>query len=45
MTANLAAQYQRGQIEEARTGLGRIDSHADHLTTLLQTLESRESVG
>lgn len=42
---DLAVQYQKGQIEEARAGLGRIDFHADHLTTLLQTLESRESVG
>lgn len=39
---DLAAQYQRGQIEEARAGLGRIDTHADQITRLLQLLETRE---
>lgn len=35
----LVAQYQRGQIEEARTGLSTVNSHADKLEELLQSLE------
>ncbi|MBC7447089.1 MAG: hypothetical protein H7330_03430 [Hymenobacteraceae bacterium] len=39
----LTNQYRRGLIEEARAGLSRIDVHADRITTLLQTLETRVS--
>lgn len=39
----LLSQYRRGQIEEARAGLARIDSHADRIGALLQTLEEREA--
>ena len=39
----LISQYQRGQIEEARTGLSRIDAHADQITSLLQQLENRST--
>jgi hypothetical protein len=35
----LVAQYQRGQIEEARTGLSTVNSYADEMETLLQSLE------
>jgi hypothetical protein len=35
----LVAQYQRGQIEEARTGLSTINDYADKMEELLQSLE------
>jgi hypothetical protein len=35
----LVAQYKRGQIEEARTGLSAVNSYADEMETLLQSLE------
>ncbi|AYA35824.1 hypothetical protein D3Y59_01435 [Hymenobacter oligotrophus] len=35
----LVAQYKRGQIEEARAGLGQIDQHSERIEQLLQTLE------
>ena len=37
---DLATRYQRGQIEEARTGLDQINSYADHIEALLGSLES-----
>ncbi|GAB3740680.1 hypothetical protein GCM10027594_20610 [Hymenobacter agri] len=36
---DLTTRYQRGQIEEARTGLERIDSFANQIDTLLLSLE------
>ena len=36
---DLAARYQRGQIEEARTGLDQINSFADQIEAQLNTLE------
>ncbi len=38
----LVSLYRRGQFEEARAGLNRIDAHADRIGALLQTLEVRE---
>ena len=38
---NLAAQYQRGLIEEAREGLNQINHQADRLTTLFDQLGQR----
>ncbi len=35
----LVAQYQRGQIEEARTGLSTVNTYSDKMEELLQTLE------
>ena len=35
----LVTQYQRGQIEEARTGLSAVNSYADEMEELLQSLE------
>jgi hypothetical protein len=35
----LATQYQRGQIEEARAGLEQIDAHARQIELALQALE------
>ncbi len=37
---DLAARYQRGQIEEARTGLDQINAFADQIERQLLTLES-----
>ncbi|WP_400190166.1 CZB domain-containing protein [Hymenobacter sp. B81] len=37
----LVAQYRRGQIEEARAGLERIDAFAAQMEDLLQKLETR----
>lgn len=37
----LVAQYQRGQMEEARAGLGRIDVSAVLIEQLLQRLEKQ----
>ncbi|WP_303310089.1 hypothetical protein [Hymenobacter sp. BT730] len=39
----LVAQYQRGQIEEARQGLGQIDRVAEQILTLLQQLPQSAS--
>jgi hypothetical protein len=36
---DLATRYQRGQIEEARAGLDQVNSYANHIETLLHTLE------
>ena len=36
---DLATRYQRGHIEEARTGLDQINSFADRIETLLLSLE------
>ena len=35
----LVQQYQRGQIEEARTGLSAVNTYADKIEELLQSLE------
>ncbi|MCC3160785.1 hypothetical protein LJ737_26345 [Hymenobacter sp. 15J16-1T3B] len=35
----LVKQYRRGQIEEARAGLDRVDAHAARIESLLQALE------
>jgi hypothetical protein len=35
----LVHQYQRGQIEEARTGLSTVNGYADKMEQLLQSLE------
>jgi hypothetical protein len=35
----LVTQYQRGQIEEARTGLSTVNNYADKMEELLQSLE------
>ncbi|MDB5234493.1 MAG: hypothetical protein JWR44_1486 [Hymenobacter sp.] len=35
----LATRYARGLIEEARAGLDQINSYADHIDTLLASLE------
>ena len=35
----LTARYQRGQIEEARTGLSAVNTYADKMEELLQSLE------
>ena len=35
----LVQQYQRGQIEEARTGLSTVNNYADKMEQLLQSLE------
>ena len=37
---DLAARYQRGLIEEARTGLDQINGYADQIEAQLLTLES-----
>ncbi|SNC59453.1 hypothetical protein SAMN06265337_0056 [Hymenobacter gelipurpurascens] len=37
---SLVQQYQRGQIEEARAGLERIDTHATRIEDLLQAVET-----
>ena len=34
----LVAQYQRGQIEEARSGMGRVDAHGEQLLAELGKL-------
>jgi hypothetical protein len=36
---SLVQQYQRGQIEEARTGLSAVNTYADKMEELLQSLE------
>ncbi|GAB3589515.1 hypothetical protein [Hymenobacter daeguensis] len=36
---DLAARYQRGQIEEARAGLDQVNDFADRIEALLHTLE------
>ena len=36
---SLVQQYQRGQIEEARTGLSVVNTYADKMEELLQSLE------
>jgi len=36
---SLVQQYQRGQIEEARTGLATVNTYADKMEELLQSLE------
>ena len=36
---DLATRYQRGQIEEARTGLDKINTFADQIEGQLQGLE------
>nr|GFB48335.1 hypothetical protein [Tanacetum cinerariifolium] len=36
---SLVQQYQRGQIEEARTGLSTVNTYADKMEELLQSLE------
>ena len=36
---DLTARYQRGQIEEARTGLDQINTFADRIEALLLSLE------
>lgn len=36
---DLVQQHQRGQLEESRSGLERLDAHAARLETLLQELE------
>ncbi|MFD2785586.1 CZB domain-containing protein [Hymenobacter rubripertinctus] len=36
---DLVRQYQRGQLEESRAGLERLDAHASRIETLLQELE------
>ena len=36
---DLATRYQRGHIEEARTGLDQINSYADQIETQLLSLE------
>jgi hypothetical protein len=36
---DLATRYQRGQIEEARAGLDQVNGYANHIETLLHTLE------
>ena len=35
---DLLAQYRRGQMEEARAGLNRLDSYAEQILSLLQKL-------
>jgi hypothetical protein len=37
---DLATRYQRGQIEEARTGLDQINAYADQIEAQLMHLES-----
>ncbi len=37
----LAAQYQRGQIEEARAGLDQVNAQAEQISALFQQLEQR----
>ncbi|OGX89237.1 hypothetical protein BEN47_07505 [Hymenobacter lapidarius] len=41
---DLAAQYQRGLIEEARQGLDQINLQADRLTTLFDQLSHRVAI-
>jgi hypothetical protein len=36
---SLVQQYQRGQLEEARAGLERIDAHAARIEALLKEIE------
>lgn len=38
---DLAAQYQRGHIEEARTGLDRVNAQAEQIDGLFRQLERR----
>ena len=38
---DLAAQYQRGQIEESRAGLDRVNAQAAQIEGLFQRLEQR----
>ncbi|WP_157887038.1 hypothetical protein [Hymenobacter sp. PAMC 26628] len=38
---DLAAQYKRGQIEEARAGLDRVNNQAERIDGLFQQLERR----
>jgi hypothetical protein len=42
---SLALQYQRGEIEEARTGLEQIDNHARQIDLILQELEKETKSG
>ena len=37
---DLATRYQRGQIEEARTGLDQINAYADQIEVQLVNLEA-----
>lgn len=39
---SLVQQRQRGQLEESRTGLERIDAHAARIETLLSELEKQK---
>lgn len=41
---DLAAQYQRGQIEESRTGLDRVNAQADRLNVLFDQLGQRLAI-
>ena len=43
--AALVQQYQRGQIEEARGALSRIDSFADQIEATLYALEQKVAAG
>jgi hypothetical protein len=36
---SLVRQYQRGQLEESRTGLEQIDGYAEQIVALLQKME------
>lgn len=40
---SLVQQYQRGQLEEARAGLERLDAHAARIETLLKDLEQTQA--
>ncbi|MVN75947.1 histidine kinase [Hymenobacter sp. HMF4947] len=37
----LVKEYQRGQMEEARTGMGQINTYSDQFEQLLQQLEQQ----
>lgn len=39
----LVQQYQRGQLEESRTGLEQIDTYAEQIAGLLQKLEQSKT--
>ncbi|MCB2377534.1 hypothetical protein LGH70_08070 [Hymenobacter sp. BT635] len=41
----LVTQYQRGLIEESRTGLEQVDVYADRIEKLLQQLERSSTAG
>jgi hypothetical protein len=42
---DLVAQYQRGQIEEARRGLSQVDAYGEQLLALLQQLPTNAAPG